>query len=128
MRSPKLKTVEKYRPLFPLNHLPSDFAIGVGREAVYHLTTRTAAILFSESEFKCEWNKRKNLKAYNKKSGEHNFTWQPHGSQFTIVGTVPDNRLAIRIKQPPYLNQDDVLKALNFDASWIEIISECVLY
>jgi hypothetical protein len=243
MRNPKLRTVEKYRPPFQLNHLPSDFALGLGREVVYHLTTRRAAILegtdweqifarligarwkpsnvglddvvleqtawgaktvkndnpakvsrirlisgrnspvysygdrsvsecdpnelgekvlsiwnervsgirrlykhlrtvvliksddllelavfefdtvmFPENEFEWQWNKRNNLEGYNKRSGEHKFTWQPHGSQFTIIETVPDNRLAIRIKQPPYLNQDDVLKALNFDPSWIEII------
>jgi hypothetical protein len=79
-------------------------------------------VMFSETEFEWKWNKRNNLEGYNRRSGEHKFTWQPHGSQFTIIEAVPDNRLAIRIRQPPYLNQDNVLKALKFDSSWIEII------
>ena len=45
MRQPRLRTVEKYRPPFPLNSLPSNFALSLGREVVYHLATRTAPIL-----------------------------------------------------------------------------------
>jgi len=46
-----------------------------------------------------------------------------HGSQFTIIEDVPEHRLAIRIKKPPRLDRDEVLDALKFDTSWIEIIS-----
>lgn len=243
MRNPKLRTVEKYSPPFLLNHLPSDFALRLGREVVYHLATRTATILegadweqifarligarwkpsnvglddvvleqtawgaktvkndnpvtvsrirlisgrnspvysfgdrevsecdpnelggkvlsiwnervaairklyrnlrtvvlvksddllelavfefdtvmFAEDDFEWKWNKRNNLEGVNKRTNEHKFTWQPHGSQFTIIETVPPNRLAIRIKQPQMLNQDEVLNALHFDSSWIEIL------
>ena len=38
--------------------------------------------------------------------GEHCFTWQPHGSQFTIIEDVPDKGLVIRIKQPPILDKE----------------------
>jgi hypothetical protein len=243
MKEPRLRTVEKYRPPFPLNKLPSNFALSLGREVVYHLATRTAPILegtdweqifarligarwkpsnvglddvvleqtawgaktvkndnpatasrvrlisgrnslfysfgdrevsefdpedvgekvlsiwnervaairkhykhlrtvvlvksddllelsvfefdtdmFPEKDFTWTWNKRNNLEGSNKKTGEHKFTWQPHGSQFTIVESIPADRLAIRIKQPPMLNQDEILHALRFDASWIEIL------
>jgi hypothetical protein len=243
MQEPRLRTVEKYRPPFPLNDLPADFALKLGREVVYHLATRTAPILegtdweqifariigaawkpsnvglddvvleqtawgaktvkndnpasvsrirlicgrnspvysygdrevsecdpnelgekvlsiwnervtairarykhlrsvvlvksddllelavfeyetlaFSPNQFDWRWNKRNNLEGFQKKDDAHKFTWQPHGSQFTIIENVPPERLAIRIKQSPYLNQDEVLTALNFDASWIEII------
>lgn len=79
-------------------------------------------VIFPESHFAWKWNKRKNLEGYNKRTDEHKFTWQPHGSQFTIIENVPKDRLAIRIKQPPLLNQEDILAAMNFDPSWIEII------
>jgi hypothetical protein len=245
MRDPKLRTVEKYRPPFPLNHFPSDFALGLGREVVYHLATRTGAMLegtdweqifarligarwkpsnvglddvvleqtawgtksvkndnpatasrirlisgrnspvysfgdrevsecdpqelggkvlsiwnervgairkrylhlrtavlmksddllelavfefdtvmFLESEYAWKWNVRNNLQGYHRDTSEHRFTWQPHGSQFTILEKIPSDRLAIRIKQPPILNQAEVLDALKFDASWIEIINK----
>jgi hypothetical protein len=62
------------------------------------------------------------LEGFNKESNEHIFTWQPHGSQFTIIEDVPEDRLAIRIKQPPIIDRKDILKAINFDESWVEII------
>ncbi|MBN1830180.1 MAG: hypothetical protein JW884_13700 [Deltaproteobacteria bacterium] len=45
------------------------------------------------------------------------------GSQFTIIEDVPEHRLAIRIRKPPRLDRDEVLNALKFDESWVEIIS-----
>lgn len=79
-------------------------------------------VMFPYSDFEWKWNKRNNLEGFYKKDDGHKFTWQPHGSQFTIIENIPPERLAIRIKQSPLLNQDDVLTALKFDSSWIEII------
>jgi hypothetical protein len=56
------------------------------------------------------------------KAEVHRFTWQPHGSQFTFIEDVPDDRLAIRIRKPPSLDKEDVLRTLNFDESWVQII------
>ena len=39
-KRPKLRTVEKYTPLYPQNKLPRDFAIGLGKEVIYLLSTR----------------------------------------------------------------------------------------
>ncbi|MBI5886180.1 MAG: hypothetical protein HZB85_06320 [Deltaproteobacteria bacterium] len=243
MKEPKLRTVEKYRPPYPLNNFPAGFHLGLGREIVYLLATRVTSRLegpdweeifariiggrwkpsnvglddvllertawsaktvknanpskakkvrlisgrnapqysfeadniFQENpiaigemvlaiwnarvsdirskyehlrtvvliksddllelaafefdtvryqmeEFEWRWNRNKNLEGTDKKSGEHRFTWQPHGSQFTIVEDVPKDRLAIRIQRAPTLKQEDVLKALNFDPSWIKIL------
>jgi|ERR1700722_2689437 len=72
--------------------------------------------------FKWEWNKNKNLVGTNKSSGEHRFTWQPHGSQFTIIEDVPDDSLVIHIKRPKALDKEKILKALGFDKSWITVI------
>lgn len=69
--------------------------------------------------YKWEWNKNNNLVGTHKKTNEHSFTWQPHGSQFTIVEDVPDKCLVIKIKQPKTLDKDQILKALGFDKSWV---------
>lgn len=79
-------------------------------------------ILYQVDDYWWQWNERNNLEGFAKSSNEHIFTWQPHGSQFTIIENVPEERLAIRIKKPPQLNRDDILNAMKFDASWIEII------
>jgi hypothetical protein len=69
-----------------------------------------------------KWNQRGNLEGYEKKENNHIFTWQPHGSQFTIIEEVPHDRLALKIKKPPKIDRDGLLKSINFDETWVEII------
>lgn len=68
-----------------------------------------------------EWNKKNNLEGKVKATNEHRFTWQPHGSQFTIIENVPDKHLVIRVKQPDKLDKEHVLQALGFDKTWITV-------
>ncbi|MFA6104294.1 MAG: hypothetical protein WCV67_17055 [Victivallaceae bacterium] len=79
-------------------------------------------LLYPVENFEWQWNKNNNLVGVDRKSKEHRFTWQPHGSQFTIVEDVPRERLAIQIRKPPALTQENVLNSLNFEPSWITII------
>lgn len=67
------------------------------------------------------WNKRNNLEGYLKFNKEHMFTWQPHGSQFTIIEKVPDDSLVIQMKNPPALEKAKVLEAIGFDRSWVSV-------
>jgi hypothetical protein len=67
--------------------------------------------------YKWEWNKNNNLVGTHKKTGEHCFTWQPHGSQFTIVEDVPEKCLVIKIKQPKTLDKES-----NFKSTWVRQI------
>lgn len=69
-----------------------------------------------------DWNKNNNLIGTEKKTNEHRFTWQPHGSQFTIIENVPSRNLVIQIKQPPTLDKEKILRSLGFDDSWITVI------
>jgi len=78
-------------------------------------------IRYDNELFKWEWNKNNNLVGTKKKSGEHRFTWQPHGSQFTIIEDVPQTSLVINIKQPKTLDKEKILTALGFDKSWITV-------
>ena len=80
------------------------------------------ALKFLPEEYEWEWNQKGNLEGYLKGTDVKKFTWQPHGSQFTITTNVPDNRLKIRIRRPPLLDRDEVLSQLKFDPSWIEIV------
>lgn len=68
------------------------------------------------------WNDRCNLEGFDKKTQEHKFTWQPHGSQFTIVEKIPENTLHLRIKKPEKLSQPAVLNSVGFNYNWITII------
>lgn len=73
--------------------------------------------------YRFEWNSRGNLEGYEKNSGQHKFTWQPSGSQFTIIEDVPEDRLHIEVKSPKTLDREDVLEAVRFDNSWYRIVS-----
>ncbi|MDO5320110.1 MAG: hypothetical protein Q4G65_15905 [bacterium] len=80
------------------------------------------ALKFLPEDYEWEWNQKGNLEGYLKGSDVKKFTWQPHGSQFTITTVVPDNRLKLRIRRPPLLDRDEVLTQLKFDPSWVEIV------
>lgn len=79
-------------------------------------------VRFLPEEYEWEWNQRNNLDGYLKGTDVKRFTWQPHGAQFTVVSTIPDNRLRLRIRRPPLLNREEVLRQLKFDDSWIEVV------
>lgn len=243
-KSPKLRTVEKYRPPYPLNKFPNNFAVDLGREVVYLLASRGAkarlegqdweeifarlvgadwkpsnvglddvvleqtawgaktvknrrpstvskirlisgrnspvysfgdkeisecdpnelgekvlsiwnervsairklykhvrtvvliksndllelaafefeTVLYPSDQYWWQWNERNNLEGYSLSEEQHVFTWQPHGSQFTIIENVPQERLAIKIQEPPQLDRDAVLESIKFDPSWVQVL------
>lgn len=67
-------------------------------------------------------NKNGNLIGVDIETGETRFTWQPHGSQFTIHTKLPSNAIRFRIKQPPVLNMEETLKQINYEDNWVTIL------
>lgn len=78
---------------------------------------------YASSDYVWEVNKNGNLIGKSIISGKTVFTWQPHGSQFTIHEDIPSNAIKFRIKCPPVILPEDILKTIDFDSSWVEIIS-----
>ena len=78
-------------------------------------------IRYDPELFVWKWNKNGNLIGIEKSTNEHRFTWQPHGSQFTIIEEIPEKSMIINIKQPETLDKEEILKALGFDNSWISV-------
>lgn len=74
---------------------------------------------YRTSDYVWTTNKNGNLIGTSKETGEHCFTWQPHGSQFTIHTSVPESAKRFKLKKPPTIDAQGVLKNLNFDESWI---------
>ena len=66
-------------------------------------------------------NRQHNFEGHDEK-GNHCFTWQPHGSQFTIIEQIPKNAVYFKVKKPPILGLDTALKELNFNESWVTIL------
>ena len=77
---------------------------------------------FVASQYKWVENKNGNLDGYDIETNKKRFTWQPHGSQFSIYTPVPKNAIKFRIKQPPTLDVEETLRQINYDDSWVEIL------
>jgi hypothetical protein len=107
---------EKYKNLRTVVLVKSN---DLSQVAVFEFDT----IRYDPELFKFEWNKNENLEGYDK-NGIKRFTWQPHGSQFTIHESVPLKTLIIKIKKPKSLDKNAVLNALGFDNSWITVHSK----
>lgn len=104
-----------FRNLRTIVLLKSDDLLEV---AVFEFDT----IMYDHSQYNWQWNENDNLEGIGKDTSCHRFTWQPHGSQFTIIEDVPSDRLAMRIKKPPIIDRDTVLESIKYDKTWIEVI------
>lgn len=76
---------------------------------------------FVTKEFIWKWNRRGNLEGTERTHNEHKFTWQPHGSQFTIMYAVPSSAVRFQIKRPPVLDFTKTMEQIGFDESWVSI-------
>lgn len=79
---------------------------------------------FRTSDYKWEANANGNLIGKNIETGETKFTWQPHGSQFTIHTKIPANAVKFTVRQPPKMRKEDTLKSIGFNNTWIKIVRD----
>lgn len=77
---------------------------------------------FRTSDYIWDANSNGNLIGKHIETGLTCFTWQPHGSQFTIHTRIPENAVKFTIKRPPVISKNDILKAIDFDDSWVQIL------
>lgn len=78
------------------------------------------------NEYVWEANRNGNLTGTSVVTGETKFTWQPHGSQFTIHEKIPYNAVRFTLQKPPVISQEDILSAINFDSSWVKIMRSSI--
>ncbi|MBQ9365740.1 MAG: hypothetical protein IJT82_08175 [Schwartzia sp.] len=79
---------------------------------------------FRTTDYKWSANNNGNLIGRDKAKNQR-FTWQPHGSQFTIHCEIPAEAVKFQIKLPAQrLNKNDVLEMIKFDDSWITIVRQ----
>lgn len=84
-----------------------------------YLIFETETVRYDAELYRFSWNARGNLEGHEKATGVHRFTWQPHGSQFTIIEEIPTDRLHLKVRKPEKLDKASTLWALNFDSSWV---------
>lgn len=68
-------------------------------------------------------NKGKNLEGCDKKTGAREFTWPPHGSQFTIHRRVPPAARKFCIaREVPIIEYRQILNLAEYHSDWIQFI------
>lgn len=78
-------------------------------------------VRFTPDDYEWRIGSRNNLHGYDKTTGEQRFTWQPHGSQFTIFKIVPGFAYKFRItRHPGLIEPQHVLNLIGFKPEWIQ--------
>jgi hypothetical protein len=79
-------------------------------------------VRYIASDYRWEFNKNGNLEGFDIATDTHMFTWQPHGSQFTIIFDRPPSAIRFKINQPPNINFEDLIQQIGFDPSWVVFV------
>lgn len=82
----------------------------------------TLTVMYPEDEYQWIRNKKGNLEGRDK-NDTHRFTWQPHGSQFTIIEEVPEDALKIQMKKPKPISRAMILREAGFDSHSYAVVS-----
>ena len=99
---------QKYKTLRTVTMLKGP---GLTKVSIFEKNT----VRYGAELFNWEWNSNQNLVGTSKDTGESKFTWQPHGSQFTIHENVPENALNIEINPPPSIPTEKILDLISFN-------------
>lgn len=74
------------------------------------------------SDYHWEINNNGNFIGIDNYSNEVKFTWQPHGSQFTIHSTIPTKVIKFHLKKPETLDKRSFLINLKYNDTWVHIL------
>ena len=95
---------------------------------VRNITTREFVVFeeetqrFAPGDYTWRLNKRNNLEGIDKATGEHRFTWQPSGGQFTIKRTIPGSARRFSIGRAiPILDPTAILTWAKYRPDWVRI-------
>lgn len=77
---------------------------------------------YNTMDFEWRENNNGNLEGYNISTGTHQFTWQPHGAQFTILSDIPSSAIKFKVRRPPMIDFEETMVQIGFDESWVTIL------
>ena len=103
-----------------------DLRVGV---LVRNIETREFVLFEEESgrfvpdNYQWRLNRNNNLEGYEIATGLHRFTWQPHGSQFTIIRDIPASARKFKIiPNVAIVEPDVILESVGYGPEWIHVI------
>lgn len=77
------------------------------------------ATLFNPDDFEWKLNANGNLDGFYAGTDIKKFTWQFHGSQFSIYEDVPKNSIKFSLRKSAPLSCDEVCQQIGFNDNWI---------
>jgi len=81
------------------------------------------AVRYIPSEYRWEKNANNNLIGYDIQHGDHRFTWQAGGRQFTVIHHIPASAYRFRIAhRPGVLEERHVLNLIKWEDNWIQAV------
>lgn len=115
MQRPRLRDNQGKGPfeLYPLGQIPDETIYEIAKWMTYHFAIGKADINGED------WG---DIFAKAIGSEQHKFTWQPHGSQFTILYDLPSSVKKFKVKRPPVFDFENMIKEIGFDESWVTIL------
>ena len=75
--------------------------------------------LFDPADFNWRLNRGNNLEGQRVQDGVHTFTWQPNGSQFTIIHEVSGSARSFEVQKPQPQNPGQVLESVGYSDDWV---------
>lgn len=79
-------------------------------------------VRYNPREYEWRINKNGNFQGYEIATNIHRFTWQPHGSQFTIIYNVSASSKKFTIQRPPMLDFERTMDQVGFTCEWVTIL------
>lgn len=77
---------------------------------------------FDPADYIWSLNQRNNLEGHTKEGNQHAFTWQPHGSQLTILRPVSGSARSFQVRKPDVTSPEQVLQNLGYSEDWVTFL------
>lgn len=77
---------------------------------------------FDPADYAWSRNPRNNFEGHAVQGGAHTFTWQPHGSQFTIIRPVSGSARSFEVRKPGTLDPQQILSSLGYSQNWVTFL------
>ena len=91
--------------------------------STFHFTVfEQPAVLYDPADYSWGLNRGNNLVGTSRQDGSHAFTWQPNGSQFTIIRQVSGSARSFSIRKPETLDPQQVLSSLGYADDWVTFL------
>ena len=78
--------------------------------------------LFDPADFTWRLNRGNNLEGFRNQDQSHAFTWQPGGTQFTIIQEVSGSARSFEVQKPQPQNSEQLLKNIGYSDDWVTFL------